>query len=139
MARLISGQTLLYSYRVNSEQSVNPPNLKAVTWDAAHANVVRLTFDQPVVWMPELSSEFLIDGVRGKVTGGTAAGNALELTLTAGAANGRPHTITYLDSEKWSQSRLLKGKNGIAALTFCEVPVAVALPSRSPRRNSASP
>ena len=31
--------------------------------------------------------------------------------------------ISYLDSASWSQSRLLRGENGIAALTFCEVPI----------------
>jgi len=33
------------------------------------------------------------------------------------------HKITYLDETAWSQDRLLIGKNGIAALTFCNVPV----------------
>lgn len=28
---------------------------------------------------------------------------------------------TYLDEMSWSQDRLLIGKNGIAALTFCNV------------------
>ena len=30
--------------------------------------------------------------------------------------------ITYLDERAWSQDRLLVGKNGIEALTFCNVP-----------------
>jgi hypothetical protein len=34
--------------------------------------------------------------------------------------------ITYLDSKQWNQSRLLRGVNGIAALTFCEVPIEAA-------------
>ena len=32
--------------------------------------------------------------------------------------------ITYLDEMAWSQDRLLMGKNGIAALTFCNVPIS---------------
>ncbi|MBL8762085.1 MAG: hypothetical protein JNL50_12365, partial [Phycisphaerae bacterium] len=32
--------------------------------------------------------------------------------------------ITYLKEAKWSQDLLLVGENGIAALTFCEVPVS---------------
>jgi hypothetical protein len=35
-------------------------------------------------------------------------------------------TITYLKEMSWSQDKLLVGANGIAALTFCEVPVAAA-------------
>jgi hypothetical protein len=29
--------------------------------------------------------------------------------------------ITYLKEVDWSQERLLKGRNGLAALTFCDV------------------
>jgi hypothetical protein len=32
-------------------------------------------------------------------------------------------SLTYLDSANWNQDRLLRGENGIAALTFCEVPI----------------
>jgi hypothetical protein len=34
--------------------------------------------------------------------------------------------ITYLKEMRWSEDKLLLGANGIAALTFCEVPVAAA-------------
>jgi len=37
-------------------------------------------------------------------------------------------TITYLKEIAWSQDTLLNGANGIAALTFCEVPI---LPPRA--------
>ena len=32
--------------------------------------------------------------------------------------------ITYLKEMNWSQDKLLMGANGIAALTFCDVPIA---------------
>jgi len=32
-------------------------------------------------------------------------------------------TITYLKELNWSQDKLIWGANGIAALTFCEVPL----------------
>ena len=32
-------------------------------------------------------------------------------------------TLTYLDSKNWSQKTLLRGTNGLAALTFCAVPI----------------
>ena len=32
-------------------------------------------------------------------------------------------TVTYLDSANWNPDNLLYGKNGLAALTFCEVPI----------------
>jgi hypothetical protein len=32
-------------------------------------------------------------------------------------------TISYIDGDQWSQKLILRGANGIAALTFCEVPI----------------
>ena len=40
----------------------------------------------------------------------------------SGASKARK--ITYLDGKTWSQITLLRGENGIAALTFCDVPIA---------------
>lgn len=99
---------------------IEPPNLRRASFAHADRTGVTLEFDQPVVWTNALASEFLIDGVRGNVLGGSASGNRLTLRL-AGASEGG--TITYLDSSNWSQARLLKGTNGLAALTFCEVPI----------------
>ena len=78
-----------------------------------------LTFDQPVVWADSLRSEFLIDGKRGRVLSGLSKGNTLRLSLAATSGK----EITYLDSASWSQQRLLRGKNSIAALTFAGVPI----------------
>ena len=68
------------------------------------------------VW--SLVNEFYLDNVKEKVASGSVTGNLLTLKLKAPAA---AKTITYLHEMAWSQERLLVGKNGIAALTFCEV------------------
>jgi hypothetical protein len=47
----------------------------------------------------------------------------LKLASCAGAK-----TIAYLVDKKWDAKNLLYGKNGIAALTFCEAPLAPAKP-----------
>jgi hypothetical protein len=99
---------------------IEPPNLRRASFARADRTELSLEFDQPVLWTNTLAGEILIDGVRGKVLGGAGSGNLLTLKL-AGPSEGR--TITYLDSSKWSQARLLKGTNGLAALTFCEVPI----------------
>ncbi len=39
-------------------------------------------------------------------------------------------TITYLKEGAWNQETLLNGANGIAALTFCEVPILPLEPER---------
>lgn len=81
---------------------------------------ITLEFDQPVKWDNALAGQFYLDGLRGKVVSGSASGSTLRLKLS-GVSTGK--TITYLDSAAWSQDKLLRGKNGIAALTFCEVPI----------------
>ena len=32
-------------------------------------------------------------------------------------------TVTYLDSANWNPDNLLYGQNGLAAFTFCDVPI----------------
>ena len=81
---------------------------------------VVLEFDQPVVWSDLLASQFYLDGASGSVAGGSVSGNTLTLRLTGPTTATK---ITYLDSKSWSQDQLLLGTNGIAALTFCEVPI----------------
>jgi hypothetical protein len=39
---------------------------------------------------------------------------------------GKATKITYLKEVSWNQEALLLGANGIAALTFCNVPIATA-------------
>jgi hypothetical protein len=107
--------------------SVTPPDLKHAYYTSDAKDEVALEFDQPVVWKEALASEFYVDGQNGEVASGAVAGNVLTLALKQASTAG---TITYLDSRSWSQDRLLDGANGIAALTFCEVPISSAKPAR---------
>lgn len=79
-----------------------------------------MEFDQPVKWDHKLAGEFYPDGEKGKVASGSASGAVVVLKLKAPT---KAKTLTYLDSATWSQDRLLRGENGIAALTFCDVPI----------------
>jgi hypothetical protein len=54
------------------------------------------------------------------VASGSAKGAVVTLKLRAPS---EAKTLTYIDSATWSQDRLLRGANGIAALTFCDVPI----------------
>lgn len=101
---------------------IGPPNLRRAWFTQPDRTVVALEFDQDIVWTNTLANEFLVDGRRGRVASGSVTGNVLTLRLT-GRGEGR--TLTYLDSRNWSQSRLLRGINGLAALTFCEVPIGM--------------
>ena len=84
-----------------------------------------MEFDQPVKWDNALVGQFYLDGEKGKVVSGAVSGNTVTLKLTA--ASTAKH-LTYLDSSSWSQDKLLRGENGIAALTFCEVPILLQRP-----------
>jgi hypothetical protein len=111
MANLIYPLVEQHTYGIQPKVSVSAPRLVSAVREKS---ALILTFDQPVVWGDSLRSEFLIDGKRGAVTRGTSQGNTLHLSLSTPAGK----EITYLDSASWSQQRLLRGKNGIAALTF---------------------
>ncbi len=100
---------------------VTAPNLRGVTRVAGVKDAIALEFDQPVVWTDSLAGQFYLDGEKGKVASGSVSGNVLTLHLKVPSAATK---ITYLKEISWSQDTLLLGANGIAALTFCNVPVS---------------
>ena len=100
---------------------ITPPNLKRTYFTRDKKNEVAMEFDQPVKWDNALVGQFYLDGEKGKVASGAVSGSTITLKLIA-PTNAK--TLTYLDSAAWSQDKLLRGENGIAALTFCEVPIA---------------
>jgi hypothetical protein len=104
---------------------ITPPNLVKAT--SSGKDTIVLEFDQPVIWMDSLASQIYLDGEKGRVASGSVTGNGITLKLAKPAAATR---VTYLKETAWNQDNLIFGKNGIAALTFCEVPV---LPQELPR------
>ena len=66
-------------------------------------------------------TQFYPDGAQDKVASGSGAGAVLTLKLKEPS---QAKTITYLQEKNWSQDKLLWGENDVAALTFCEVPLA---------------
>lgn len=97
---------------------ITPPNLSHARCNGK--DEILLGFDQPVVWMDSLVSQFYLDGEKGKVAAGSVSGNVLTLKLKEPTS---AKQITYLKESAWSQENLLWGANGIAALTFCDVPI----------------
>jgi hypothetical protein len=98
--------------------SITPPNLVRATRAAADA--IALEFDQPVEWNDSLVGQFYPDGEPGRIAAGSVSGNTLTLRLKEPRAAMR---ITYLKEASWNPDTLLLGTNGLAALTFCEVPI----------------
>lgn len=120
IARLIAPLVEQHHYGKAPTASITPPDLKRVTRASDKHDALVLEFDQPVTWEPALAGQFLLDGIKGRIASGAVHGNLLTLTLIPGPA---AQTISYLDSRSWSQKALLRGTNGIAALTFFEMPI----------------
>jgi hypothetical protein len=102
-------------------ESITPPNIRQASFGNAAKDSIRLEFDQPIVWDDALTGQFYLDGERDKVATGTLSGNVLTLKLKEPTAATK---ITYLKETAWSQDKLIFGTNGIAALTFCNVPIS---------------
>jgi hypothetical protein len=101
-------------------ESITAPDLKRAYYGSGKRDQVVLEFDQEVVWKDSLTSQFYLDGKANAVASGTVSGKVLTLALKGPSSARR---ISYLDSRSWSQENLLVGKNGIATLTFCNVPI----------------
>ena len=80
-----------------------------------------MEFDQAVKWDNALVNQFFLSGKSGKVAAGSVDGNTVILKLVAASS---AQDLTYINGQSWSHKTLLRGANGIAALTFCEVPIA---------------
>ena len=125
MARLICPLVERDNYGKAFDKAITPPNLKKAYYTSDKNAEIALEFDQPMAWNDALASQFYLDGEKGKVASGAVSGNVITLKLK-GASTARE--LTYLDSASWSVDNLLYGENGIAALTFCGVPI---LPQKS--------
>jgi hypothetical protein len=110
------------SYGKVFDQPVSSADLRKAYYTTAKKDGITLEFDQPVAWLDALAGQFYLDGEAGKVASGSVSGNLLKLKLTAPAS---AKSITYLTDRKWDPKTLLYGTNGIAALTFCEVPLNI--------------
>ena len=100
--------------------AVTAPNLQRAGYVGGAKDTIALEFDQPVVWADNLAGQFYLDGEKDKVASGSVAGKVLTLKLKEPSTATK---ITYLKEIAWNQDTLLTGTNGIAALTFCQVPL----------------
>jgi len=113
-------QSQLYDRKV---ASCSPPNLKRAFFTTAQRNELVLEFDSEIKWSDNLVSQFHLDGEAKQVVSGAATAQRITLTLKGPS---KSTNVTYLDSANWNPDNLLYGQNGLAALTFCEVPIALS-------------
>lgn len=100
--------------------SFNPPNLQRAYFTSSQRDELILEFDYNINWSDSLVSQFHLDGEPNQVVAGSANGGRITLKLKGPT---KSTTVTYLDSANWSPDNLLYGQNGLAALTFCDVPI----------------
>ena len=103
--------------------SFNSPNLKRAYFTSAQRDELILEFDYHINWSDALVSQFHLDGEPKQVVAGSANGNRITLMLKGPT---KSKTVTYLDSANWNPDNLLYGQNGLAALTFCDVPIGAS-------------
>ncbi len=101
-------------------QPVSAADVQRASYTSAKKDEIALEFNQPVEWNQATAGQIYLDGEAGKIVSGAANGNVLKLKLVAPA---QAKTITYVQDKKWDARALLYGKNGIAALTFCDLEV----------------
>jgi hypothetical protein len=99
---------------------ITAPNLRRACFTGGAKDAITLEFDQPVLWWDSLCGQFYLDGAAGTIASGSVSGNVVTLKLKSPST---ATTITYLKEMDWSLDKLLIGANGIAALTFCDVPI----------------
>ena len=108
------------NYNKTFSSSTTPPNLIKITQKKDEQDRIELEFDQPIKWNSSLINQFYINGDNTIIESGNVLANILTLKLKKSILANK---ITYLDSKNWNQNNILWGENGIAALTFYEVPV----------------
>lgn len=113
VARDVHGRT--------NKGSITPPNLRRASWTSAARTAIALSFDQPVTWDDSLAPRFYLDGQHDLVKTAGVSGSLLTLVLKRRSS---AHRLTYLIGSRWNRKDpVLRGANGIAALTFCSVPI----------------
>lgn len=110
-------QSQLY---LRPEGPFHSPNLKRAYFPTEKCDEVVLQFDCPVNWSDSLVNQFHLDGEPNQVVAGSANDDQITLKLKGPS---KSRMVTYLDSANWKPDNLLYGKNGLAALTFCDVPI----------------
>ena len=116
---------------------ITAPNLKKAYFTNSARTQISLEFSQDMAWTNNSNGLFYLDGAAAGVTSGTVTGKIVRLQLAAASSAAQ---ITYLKGSAWNgvHSNLLLAADrfdgftateGIAALTFADVPIAPPAPT----------
>jgi len=122
MAALMSPLVELDNYGLKPAKEVTAPNLTRAWFTSAAKDEIALNFGQPMMWKDVMKNEIYLDGVKAAVSVGSVSGNVITLNL---GAPSDAKVIGYISGRDWDgkPTNLIYGANGIAALTFCDVPI----------------
>ncbi len=121
MARQLFPLVNKYNYGVNSKVTATAPNLQSVAYTSARKDEIILIFDQDVRWDDEVALRFHLDDDSAELNSIEGAGKIITLKLANPSTS---KNLSYIRGGKWRQEdAIIWGSNGIAALTFCEVPI----------------
>jgi hypothetical protein len=126
-------------YGVMPAAKLTAPNLQQAYFTTVAKNEISLVFDQNVAWNPGAPTMLFLansaGATSGSVSSGSATGNTIKLQLSGASS---AVSITYLKGlGSWNQANLLYGTNGIAALTFADVPIGTLSPYENWAANAA--
>ncbi len=121
-AKYMSPLLELDNYGLVPPKAVTAPDLRSAVFTTLAKDEIALDFGQPMAWVDEAKKNFYLDGVPAPIDSGSASGNIITIKLSKATS---AKEITYLKGKDWDgkPTNLIFGANGIAALTFCEVPV----------------
>ena len=121
MARQLFPLVNKYNYGAQTKVSVTAPNIQKVSYSSARKDEITLVFDQDVKWDDEVARRFYLDDEPADFISVVGTGRTITLKLTEPSP---AKNLSYVRGGKWKQDQsIIWGSNGIAALTFCEVPI----------------
>jgi len=121
-AHFMSPLVEMDNYGLSPKQEVTAPDLKRAWFTSAAKDEIALDFGQPVVWKDEIKKDIYLDNVVAPISTGSVSGNILTLKLSA-PSNAK--LIGHISGSKWDgkPESIIFGANGVAALTFSDVPI----------------
>ena len=122
MARLMSPLLEQDNYGFQPKQPVTASQIERAYFTTAAHDEIALEFGQPMAWNEASRKNIYLDGVPATIANGSVTGNVITLTLTAPTS---AKMIAYLAGKDWDgkTGNLIFGTNGVAALTFCDLPL----------------
>lgn len=121
MARQLFPLVNRCNYGTESKGSITAPNVERISYTSDKRDEIMLVFDQKVEWDDEVGRQFYLDDRSAELNGMDGNGRVVILKLSNSST---ARNLSYVRAGKWNQDHaIIRGSNGIAALTFCEVPI----------------